>query len=82
MKKLLLVFMAAILAIGFSAFSPQALTGVYYYPSSTSSLMPTIQIPCPDGPIFNCIAPIPELGNAPRQLFKENGDPYSRPEDE
>lgn len=71
MKKILLVFMAAILAIGFSAFAPQkANTEELWYDDGTGTAVDiNTEIPCPNSDKYCYL----DDGGIQRQLFFDEG---------
>ena len=77
MKKLMLVFLAAFMAVGLSAFTSNNFDDVYYK-NDQDVLTATTATPCPNGQITGCWKAIPELFGADRQLFHGDGAPYMR----
>lgn len=77
MKKVIPVLMAAVMAIGFSAFSTVKDEDVYYKNPGSDDLLPTTISACPEFPNVQCVKIVPEE-NDYRPLFKANGLAYKR----
>lgn len=76
MKKLSLILIAAVMAIGMSSFTSGTYDDVNYKITPDGPLVPIDNIePCPENGSEACMKYIPVLGDE-RQLFHDNGDPY------
>ncbi len=75
MKKVIPVVLAAMLAIGFSAFTPSKTEDVYYKNPGSEVLIPTSVEPCPISTEVQCFKTIPVL-NQERPLFHADGTAY------
>ena len=77
MKKLLLVFLAAFLAVGFSAFTTDKLDGAFYKNPGSETLLPTtVSICVASGE--DCIEPVPEENFEERQIYNAAGQKLKR----
>ena len=77
MKKILLVFFAALMAIGFTAFTPKKVDGSWYRNTANGPLLHTIVEPCA-GDDELCFKEVPEEDEV-RQLFDAQGNAYREP---
>lgn len=75
MKKVIPVVLAAMLAIGFSAFTPSKTEDVYYKNPDSDELHFTTVTPCPEVLQVQCTKFIP-IENGIRPLFRQDGTPY------
>lgn len=75
MKKVIPVLMAAVMAIGFSAFTPSKNGDVFYKNPGSDDLIPTTVEPCPTSTEVQCYKVIPGL-NQSRPLFHADGTAY------
>ena len=77
MKKLILVFFAALSAVGLSSFTSNNY-GDVFYKNASDQLVETTATPCTEGSIPDCERAIPELLGTVKQLYHANGVPYTR----
>lgn len=78
MRKYTLGILAAILAIGLSAFAPRTTTQqtVWYQIDGAGAWYSTLADPCPSGPVPDCRVPTPD---GLQQIFDaQNGNPFTR----
>lgn len=75
MKKVIPVVLAAMLAIGFSAFTPSKNADTFYRLVPGGALIPTSVEPCTNPGAEDCVKMIPEIGQQ-RTLYHLDGTPY------
>jgi hypothetical protein len=78
MKKILLFFFVALMAVGMSAFTADTSADVYYKLPGSEELHPTVAQPCPIVGPFQCTRQIPEENNMVLPIFDANGNSYLR----
>lgn len=76
MKKVIPVLLAAVFALGLSAFTSVKFDDVNYKNSPGGPLIPVDIEPCPENGTDPCVKEIPGLGGQQRQLFHDDGSPY------